>query len=44
MINCKDIIQNPDWKNVKLFVTKVKPSQALLEIFYFLIENLRKDL
>ena len=43
MKNCKDIIDNPDRENVKLFVQKVKASRSLDDIFGFLIADLKKE-
>ncbi|XP_052678559.1 uncharacterized protein LOC128159483 [Crassostrea angulata] len=43
MIDCHEIIQNPDRENIKLFVHKFKSTVSHGDIFYFLIHLLKKD-
>lgn len=42
MTNCRDLIQNPDRDNIKLFVSRIKPSTPLCEVFFFLISMLKR--
>ncbi|KAK3098480.1 hypothetical protein FSP39_019865 [Pinctada imbricata] len=42
MVDCLEIIQNPDRHNIKLFLQCVKCSMPLDDIFYFLIVLLRE--
>ena len=39
MINCMEIIHNPDRENIKLFVQKFKSTRPLSETFRFLLEE-----
>ena len=39
MVNCKEIIHNPDRENIKLFVKKFKSTQPLCETFRFLLDE-----
>ena len=43
MIDCHEIIQNPDRENIKLFVHKFKSTVPHGDIFYFLIHLLKKE-
>nr|XP_034333442.1 ATP-dependent DNA helicase hus2/rqh1-like [Crassostrea gigas] len=43
MIDCHEIIQNPDRENIKLFAHTFKSTVSHGDIFYFLIHLLKKD-
>ncbi|XP_052778119.1 ATP-dependent DNA helicase RecQ-like [Mya arenaria] len=43
MKSCFEIIDNPDLENIKLFVTKVKSTIPLSEIFFFIIQKVKAE-
>ena len=42
MNSCYEVIDSPDRKNIKLFVTKIKASEEIKETFQWLMTSLRK--